>query len=143
MRWSVSAYGALAGVVALAGCSSSDVKEYRSNANAACAVAHERAGKSPSEPSVAEIARSVKREIAARSEAIATLEELVVPIDIEGAHAVVDDLKARQERAHEVEKAAKDEDRKKLRELEAHEAEEFEVEAERARELGLNECAEL
>jgi hypothetical protein len=143
MRWSVSAYATLVIVVALTGCSSPKVEEYRREANSICATAKKRLGKEPKPSTPEEIARKAKREIAVRQDAINTLGELRVPLDLHGANSVIHDLEARQERARAVEKAAKDKDRAKLRELEHHEHEEAEVEVGRAREVGLHDCAEL
>lgn len=143
MRWRVSWLGALVGVVALLGCSSTQVDDFLHDGNAICAGAQKRLGKHPKPSSPAEIAKEVKHEIEVREAAIAELEELGVPMNISGATAVVDHLIARQERARAIEKAAKKEQLEKLRKLEEHDHKEHEVEAAHARELGLHRCAEL
>lgn len=143
MSRSVVALGAIVGVVLLAGCATSEVDDYRSKANASCAAAKERLGKAEKPSTPAEAAKAAEREMTAREEAISYLSELVVPIHIEGATVVLDDLEHRQERAGKVKKAAEAKDESELEKLEKEERKELGLEAQRAKAVGLDDCAEL
>ena len=144
MRWSVSGFGALVGVIAFTGCGSALQKEYRREANAICAAAKKRLDEIPRASSRAQIPRVAERELAVREEVIARLGELAPPVDIAGAaDNVFQDLEARQERTRALKKAAEDKDEKKLREIEKEARTESPFEAERARAGGLPACAEL
>lgn len=131
-------------VLALTGCGTAKDKEYRKEANAICAAADKRLDKLPRPSSLREVAETAKREIAIRKEVIAQLGELPPPVAIAGgANNVFKDQEAREERAHALEKAAEEKDRKKLRKVREEGKAEFGVEAERARAAGLAACAEL
>ncbi len=132
------------GALAVMGCGSAKEKEFRREANAICAAAHKRLDELPRPSSLAQVAKVAEREMAIREEVIAALGELPPPIEIAGGTTnVFSDQEARLERAVAVHEAAKDNDRKKLREI-RHEGEtEFPVEAERARAVGLSACAEV
>jgi len=145
MRWSVSAFGALVGVLALMGCGSAAMeKDYLGEANAICASAQKRLDKIPRPSSPAEVRSVTKRELAVRKDAIDQLGELAAPIDIAGgADEVFKDLETRQEHARAVMKAAEDKDEKKLREIKQKARTESALQAGRARATGLGDCAEL
>lgn len=138
----VAAFGTV-GVLLLTGCASSQVDDYRSKANASCAAAKKRIGQEERPSTPDEAAKAAEREMTAREEAISYLSELVVPINIEGATVVLEDLEHRQERARKVKKAAEAKDESELEKLEEEERAELGVEAQRAKALGLDDCAEL
>ncbi len=144
MRWSMTGLGALVGVLALTGCGSADKKEYLREANTICAAADKRLGETKRPRSLARLADVAKREIAIREDALTQLGELAPPTDIAGgANETFKDLETRHERALAVEKAAEDKDRAELRKVEREGSKEFGVEAERARAVGLRDCAEF
>lgn len=144
MRWSVPGVGALVGVFALMGCGSGKEKEYLREANAICAAADKRLDELPRPSSLAEVAKVAKEEVAIRKEAIAQLGEVAPPLDVAGgANNVYKDQEAREERAHALEKAAEEKDRRKVREIREEGETEFPVEAERAKAVGLRACADL
>jgi hypothetical protein len=143
MRWCVPGVGALVGVLALTSCASTEVKAYKREANAICAAADKRLGKAPRPSATPQFAKVVEREITIREHAIAELGELNVPPDIGRAHAVIEDLESRQERAHVVKKAAEARDAAMLREAEETASEEIEFEAQRAKDADLPDCAKL
>ncbi len=132
------------GVFALMGCGSGKEKEYVREANAICAAADKRLDELPRPSSLAEVAKVAKEEVAIRKEAIAQLGEIAPPLDVAGgANNVYKDQEAREERAHALEKAAEEKDRRKVREIREEGETEFPVEAERARAVGLHACADL
>ena len=144
MRWTISGFGALVGVLALMGCGSAEKKDYLREANAICASAQKRLDKIPRPSSLAQVSRVTKRELAVRKDAIAQLGELAPPVEIAGgADAVFEDLETRQERARAVLKAAEDKDEKKLREIKEEARTESAVEVWRARAASLRDCSEL
>ena len=145
MRRGFSGFGAFVAVLAVMGCGgSAKEKDYVREANAICAAANKRLDKLPKPSSLHEIAEVAKREIAIRKEVIAQLGELTPPTDFAGAaDNVFKDQEAREERAHAVEKAAEAKNRKKLRKIREEEKTEFGVEAQRARAVGLHDCAGL
>lgn len=132
------------GVLALMGCGSGKEKEYLHEANAICAAADKRLDELPRPSSLAEVAKVAKEEVAIRKEAIAQLGEVAPPLDVAGgANNVYKDQEAREERAHALEKAAEEKDRRKVREIREEGETEFPVEAERAKAVGLRACADL
>lgn len=143
MRGGAFAVGVLIAVVVLAGCAKSQVDDYRSKANASCADAKKRLGEVGTPASPMEAAKAAEREMKIREEAIGYLHELTVPMHIEGATVVIEDLEARQERAAEIKKVAEEKDEAKLEKLEEEGHREFGVEAQRAKDVGLTDCAEL
>jgi len=144
MRWSLSGFGALVGLLALTGCGSAETEEYLREANSICAAADKRLGKTERPSSLARVADAATKEIAARKEAITQLGELTPPKEIVGGtDEVVQDLETRQERAEAVKKAAEGKHRAELRKIGDEGRKEFGVEAERARAVGLRDCAEL
>ena len=134
----------LVALAAFMGCGSAKEKEYLREGNAICAAADKRLDKLPRPSSLGQVAKVAKREVAIRKEVIAQLGELAPPIEISGgANNVFKDQEAREERAHALEKAAEEKDRKKLREIRHEGKTEFGVEAQRARAVGLHDCAGL
>ena len=145
MRRGISAFGSLVAVLAFMGCGgAAKEKEYTREVNAICAAADKRMNKLPKPSSLHEIAEVTKREIAIRKEVIAQLGELTPPTDFaHAADSIFKDQEAREERAHALEKAAEDKDRKKLRKIREEGKTEYGIEAERATAAGLQACAEL
>ncbi len=144
MRWTISGFGALVGVLALMGCGSAEKKDYLREANAICASAQKRLDKIPAPSSPAQVPSVTKRELAVRKDAIAQLGELAAPLEIAGgADDVFQDLETRQERARAMMKATEDKDEKKLREIKEEARTESALEAGRATAAGLRDCAEL
>jgi len=144
MRWTISGFGALVGVLALMGCGSAEKKDYLREANAICASAQKRLDKIPGPSSPAQVPSVTKRELAVRKDAIAQLGELAAPLEIAGgADDVFQDLETRQERARAMMKATEDKDEKKLREIKEEARTESVLEAGRATAAGLRDCAEL
>ena len=144
MRWSFSAFGAVGAVLAFVACGTGPEKEYLREANAICAAADKRMDELPRPSSLDEVAKVAKREVAIRKEVIAQLGELPPPLDVAGgADNVYKDQEAREERAHALEKAAEDKDRKKVRKIREEGRAEYGVETERAIAVGLHECARL
>ena len=145
MRRGISGFAALVAILAFMGCGgSAKEKEYTREVNAICAAADKRMDKLPKPSSLDEIAKVTKREIAIRKEVIAELGELTPPTDFaHAADSIFKDQEAREERAHALEKAAEDKDKKKLRKIREEGEMEFGVEAQRAIAAGLQDCAEL
>ena len=146
MRRGISGSGALVAVLAFMGCGSTagKEKEYVREANAICAAADKRLDELPRPSALSQVAKVAKREVEIRKEVIAQLGELTPPVDF--AHAadnVFKDQEAREERAHAVEKAAEDKNRKELRKIREEAKTEFGVEAQRAIAAGMHACAEL
>ncbi|HEV2723641.1 MAG TPA: hypothetical protein VGV10_03330 [Thermoleophilaceae bacterium] len=126
------------------GCASADKKEYLREANKICAAADKRLGEAKRPHSLARLADAAEKESAIRKEAITQLSELAPPKDISGgANEVIHDLETRHHRALAAKKAAEDKDRKELRKVEHEGRKEFGVETERAKAVGLRDCAEF
>lgn len=144
MRRGISGFAVLVALLGVIGCGSSEEKEYRREVNAICAAADKRLDKLPGASSLDKVAKVAKREVAIRKEVVAKLGELPPPMPIaNAAQNVFEDQEAREERAHAIEKAAEKKDEKEVRKIRREGKTEFAVEAQRAREAGLHDCAEL
>ena len=144
MRWGTSGVAALAGVLALMGCSSAEEKDYLREANAICADAKKHLEKIPTPSSRAQEASAAKRKLSIREEAIKKFGELPPPRKISGAaDGVFQDLEARQERARALQHATEEKDVKEVREIRKEARTEGPFEAGRARAADLADCAEL